>query len=78
MFYVYILRLKDGSYYIGYSSNLKQRIKEHHQGLVLSTKNLRPAKLIFYAAFLNNRKALAFQEHLKSSSGFAFRNKRLI
>jgi len=46
--------------------------------LVLSTKNLRPAKLIFYAAFLNNRKALAFEKYLKSSSGFAFRNKRLI
>jgi len=78
MFYVYILKLKDRSYYIGYSSNLKQRIKEHNQGLVLSTKNLRPAKLIFYTAFLDNKKALAFEKYLKSSSGFAFRNKRLI
>jgi len=78
MFYVYILQLKDGSYYIGYSSNLKQRIKEHDQGLVSSTKNLRPVKLIFYAAFSNIKKALAFEKYLKSSSGFAFRNKRLI
>ncbi len=78
MHYVYILLLKNKKYYVGYSSNLRQRIKQHQQGLVPSTKNLRPIKLIFYAAFLDKNKALNFEKYLKSSSGFAFRNKRLI
>lgn len=78
MYYAYILQLKDGSYYHGYSDNLKSRLKAHQQGIVLSTKNLRPVKLVSYAAFLSKSKAVAFEKYLKSSSGFAFRNKSLI
>lgn len=78
MHYAYILQLKDGSCYHGYSSDLKQRFQEHQRGIVASTKNFRPVKLIFYAAFLSQDKATAFEKYLKSSSGFAFRNKHLI
>ena len=78
MFYAYILQLNDNSYYHGYSDNLKQRLKAHQQGIVSSTKKLRPVKLIFYAAFESREKAIEFEKYLKSSSGFAFRNKRLI
>lgn len=78
MYYVYILRLKDSSLYIGYSSDLKERIKSHSHGLVESTKNVRPIKLIYYSAFSIQKKAVDFETYLKSSSGFAFRNKRLI
>lgn len=78
MYYVYILQLKDKSYYTGYSTDLKTRIKTHNEGRVKSTKKLRPIKLIFYAAFSNKKKAIEFEKYLKPSSGFAFRNKRLI
>ena len=78
MYYVYILQLKDRSYYIGYSSNLRARIKAHNQGLVSSTKNLRPIKLVYYSAFISKKKATEFEKYLKTASGFAFRNKRLI
>lgn len=78
MFYVYILKLFNNSFYIGYSSNLKQRIEEHNYGSVESTKNLRPVKLVYYSAFSSQKKATAFEKYLKTSSGFAFRNKRLI
>jgi len=33
---------------------------------------------MFYAAFKAKEKAYEFEKYLKSSSGFAFRNKRLI
>ncbi|MEK7228366.1 MAG: GIY-YIG nuclease family protein, partial [Patescibacteria group bacterium] len=46
MYYVYILKLKDGSYYSGYSNELKTRVKDHQQGKVATTKNNRPIKLI--------------------------------
>jgi putative endonuclease len=78
MYYVYILKLKDGSYYSGYSNELQTRIKDHQQGRVATTKNNRPIKLIWYCAFLSKKSALIFEKYLKSSSGFAFRNKRLL
>lgn len=78
MYYTYILRLKDGSYYHGYSDNPRQRLREHREGLVSSTKNLNPVELVFYAACLTKEKALKFEKYLKSGSGFAFRNKHLL
>ena len=78
MFYAYILQLSDKSLYIGYSSDLKERIKDHQWGDVESTKNLRPLRLVFYSAFTTQKKATDFEKYLKSSSGFAFRNKHLI
>lgn len=78
MYYVYILQLKDKSYYHGSAADLKNRIKDHADGFVVSTKNLRPFKLIFYAAFISKKKALQFEKYLKTTSGWAFRNKRLI
>lgn len=78
MYYVYILKLSDNSYYIGYSSDLKNRLKVHNEGSVESTKNFRPVNLIYYSAFISQKKATDFEKYLKSSSGFAFRKKRLI
>jgi len=76
--YVYILKLKNDTYYTGYSSNLRERIKVHEQGSVRATKNLRPVKLVFCVALQSKEKALDFEKYLKSSSGFAFRNKHFV
>ena len=78
MYYVYILKLRNGTFYTGFSSNLEKRIKEHLEGNVNQTKNFRPLRLVFYSAFGSKKKALLFEKYLKSSSGFAFRNKRLV
>ena len=64
--------------YIGYSTHLKNRMKEHEVGSVPQTRKLRPVRLIYYAAFISKKKALNFETYLKTNSGFAFRNKRLI
>jgi len=77
MHYVYILKLKNEKYYIGFSSNLKSRIDEHKKNRVRKTKNLSP-QLHFYASFKSKKKVLDFEKYLKTNSGFAFRNKRLI
>lgn len=78
MFYVYILKLKNGQFYIGFTRDLRTRVKRHYQSATKTTARIKPSELIFYAAFKNKVKALAFEKYLKSSSGFAFRNKRLI
>lgn len=68
----------DKTKYIGYSSHLKNRIKEHETGCVPQTRKLRPIHLIYYAAFISKKKALDFEQYLKTTSSFAFRNKHLI
>ena len=71
MYYVYILKSeKDGSLYIGYTSNLKKRFEEHNKGLSISTKYKRPYKLVFYEAFLNRIDAKDREVYLKSGWGF--------
>lgn len=69
-FYVYILRsLKNESFYIGYSTDLKKRIKQHNNGENQSTKPFRPYKLIFYEAFLNEKDAKNREKYLKGGYG---------
>lgn len=78
MFYVYILKLNNGTYYAGFTTNLKERIIDHNKGDVSHTKKFRPVKLVWYSAFVSKKNALEFERYLKSGSGIAFRNKRLI
>jgi len=78
MYYYNIHKLRNSTYYTGFSANLKLRIKDHEKGEVLHTKNLRPLKLVGYMAFQSKIKALDFEKYLKTPSGFAFRNKRLV
>jgi len=71
MYYVYILKSqKDNSLYIGYSTDLKRRIREHLNGLSKSTKHKRPYELIFYEAFSNKADAKHREIYLKSGWGF--------
>ena len=47
-FSVYILKsLKDGSYYVGSTNNLKDRLIRHNEGRVAYTKPRRPWKLVY-------------------------------
>jgi len=51
-YYTYVLQsLKNNSFYVGYTSNLEKRVKEHNFGKSKSTKPLIPYKLIYYEAF---------------------------
>ena len=78
MWYVYILKCSDKSYYTGCTQNLKERLKRHHKKQVHYTKDKLPVKVITYIAFSDKYKAYWFEKYLKSGSGVAFRNKRLI
>ena len=71
MYYVYILKsLRDGSFYIGYTSDLKRRFKEHNDGESIFTKSKRPYELIFYEAFIDQKDAESREEYLKSGWGW--------
>ncbi|WP_114436802.1 GIY-YIG nuclease family protein [Marinilabilia salmonicolor] len=78
MHYVYILKCADQSYYTGCTQNIEDRLKKHNAGQVHFTSNRLPVILISYFAFQEKHKAFQFEKYVKSGSGIAFRNKRLI
>ena len=50
--YVYLLKgKKDGTTYIGATSNLHKRIKEHEEGKNYATKKILPVELIYFEAY---------------------------
>jgi len=63
------LSLKDKKLYIGFSTNLKQRLQQHARGEVKSTMNRRPLQLIHYEYFINKEDAIAREVFLKSGFG---------
>jgi len=67
---VYILQsLKDHNFYIGSSSDLKQRLTDHFHGKVKSTSFRRPFKLIFCEFFLSKKDALRREKYFKTTAG---------
>jgi predicted GIY-YIG superfamily endonuclease len=79
MYYVYILKsVEDDWHYVGYTSDLRKRFKEHKQGNVKSTKNHHPLKMASYIAVEDKETAMNLEKYLKSGSGMAWRNKRLL
>jgi len=69
-FYVYILYNKSKNFiYIGYSEDLKERIKYHNSGHVKSTKFYIPLRLIHYEAYSNMKDAKRREEYLKTNRG---------
>lgn len=78
MQYVYILKCADDSYYTGCTNNLNQRLQKHRDKQVHYTKDKLPVELVTCIAFKDKFKAYNFEKYLKSGSGIAFRNKRLL
>ena len=59
MFFTYVMMSeRDNKLYIGFTNDLEKRVREHHKGVVASTANRRPLKLIYYEACLNEKDAL--------------------
>ena len=77
-YYTYILKSnKDGKFYTGYTKDLKLRLEEHSKGRVVSTKERRPLKLIYYEACLNRSDATHREKYLKTYLGKMFLKNRL-
>jgi putative endonuclease len=78
MYYVYLIQSIEFSNqrYIGFTEDLKSRLKAHNAGESKHTSKYFPWKLVSYHAFENKRKAQAFEYYLKTGSGAAFANKR--
>jgi putative endonuclease len=78
MYYTYVLISKrDNKFYIGYSSDLKNRIQEHTDGKVKSTRNRRPLQLIYYEACVNKYDAIEREKYFKMGFGRRFLHNRM-
>jgi putative endonuclease len=70
MYYVYILiSLKDNKRYFGFTKNLERRLFEHNAGLVKSTRNRRPLRIIHMEKFDSKEEALKREKELKKKKG---------
>ena len=73
MQYVYILQSeKDNKFYTGYTKNLKLRFNQHKKGIVESTKNRRPLKLVYFETCLSQKDATHREKYLKTYYGKMF------
>ena len=73
-YFVYILKsLKyPDKHYIGFTTNLDQRLMKHNEGGCPHTIKFRPWIIQSYTAFTSREKALTFEKYLKSGSGREF------
>jgi putative endonuclease len=70
MYYVYVLRSNlDGKLYIGYTANLRDRIRKHNNGEVTSTRSRRPFELIFYEGYKGMQDAKRREQYFKTAKG---------
>ena len=79
MFYVYVLKSqKWNKPYIGLTSDLRRRFKEHNNQNTKATKYGIPWKLIYYEAYLDKKDAVVRELQLKKyGSTFGFLKKRI-
>ncbi|SDL55539.1 GIY-YIG catalytic domain-containing protein [Salinimicrobium catena] len=75
---VYILKCSTGQYYIGFTEDIQKRLKKHQKGEVHFTKDKLPVELIHLSPFPDKKKACDFERYLKTGSGAAFHQKRLL
>jgi len=78
MYYVYLIKSQINSEktYIGYTTDLDERLKKHNSGSSVYTADFRPWRLVASIGFDDKQKALEFERYLKVGSGHAFAQKR--
>jgi len=67
---VYVLQsAKDGGLYIGFTTDLMRRLKEHNSGTSAATACRRPFELVFCEYYRSKPDAQRREVYLKTSSG---------
>ena len=67
--YIYVLENKDGRLYIGYTTDLRKRFREHNRKRAVSTKAYAPWRLIHYEAYFNEHDARRREYYFKTNQG---------
>ena len=68
-YYVYILLCEDGSYYTGYTKDVKCRIAQHEKGQASRyTRRHKPEKIVHVEKFDSRGEAMKREREIKSLS----------
>jgi putative endonuclease len=80
LYFVYVLENNfDRGWYIGFTTDLKQRIDDHNSGKGgKTTKTKQNWKLIYFEGYQNKKDALGREKFLKSGSGRKYLKKQLL
>ena len=70
LYFVYILKCKDNSFYTGFTNNLERRLYEHNAGLSKEsyTYDKRPVELVWYEMFTEPTQAILIEKKIKGWS----------
>ena len=66
MYYVYVLTNEEGKMYVGYTSELRQRLNNHNAGKNKSTKG-QQWNVVYYEAYKSEQDARIREKKLKRS-----------
>ncbi len=73
MFYVYLIQSQlDHSFYVGYTKDLENRLKQHNNGGSTYTKRKIPWTLVYTESFENKSDALKRELFLKKQRNINF------
>jgi putative endonuclease len=77
-YYTYVLQSeRDGKLYAGFTKDLKLRFEQHNKGLVESTKDRRPLRLVYYEACLDRNDSIRREKYFKTYNGKRYLAKRI-
>ena len=67
LFYVYILKCQNGTYYTGYTPDIEKRLKLHNSGRGAKyTRDRRPVKLVWCKEYKYFKSAFITEKRIKS------------
>ena len=69
MFIIYCLKLENGNLYVGMTSNLEKRIKDHQRGQTKTTKNKKILKIFKIESYSDIKIARKREKYWKSGCG---------
>jgi len=70
MFYIYILKCSDGSFYTGHTESLDKRIEQHQQASFSNcyTAKRLPCELVYQASFDSRKQSLSIERQVRGWS----------
>jgi len=72
-YFVYILQSEaDGSFYIGYTANLTNRLHEHNSGKSYYTRRKMPWQIIYTETYASKSEAIRREKQLKALRNSAY------
>ncbi|MEQ1849071.1 MAG: GIY-YIG nuclease family protein [Candidatus Peribacteraceae bacterium] len=79
MYHVYILRsVHQSMLYVGSTSDIDRRLKEHNEGRCISTKSYKPFELVACISFPKEKSARGLEKYFKTGSGRTILKKRIL